>query len=236
MMKFERGDIQFPDPATHEFKDYVRIGDFYFESADIVGFGGEPSARNLIEAYKKGIFPWPMGGLPLPWFCPNPRAILDFSNLRIPRNVKRAMRDSTLRFTIDKAFDEVMRWCAAVDRGDGNGTWITEDFLANYGELHRVGVAHSFEAWNENNELVGGVYGVDAGGVFCGESMFFREPNASKLTLLFLIEQLSSRGATWMDIQTMSPHMEKLGAHEISRGEFLSRLHETQRKNLSLFD
>jgi leucyl/phenylalanyl-tRNA--protein transferase len=235
-MKFRTGDIQFPDPATHEFKDFVRIGDFYFESADIVGFGGESSVENLINAYKNGIFPWPIRGLPLPWFCPNPRAILDFSNLRIPRNVKRAMRDSTLRFTIDESFDQVMRCCATAERGDGNGTWITKEFEIGYGELHRMGSAHSFEAWNDNDELVGGIYGVDAGGVFCGESMFFREPNASKLTLLFLIEHLSSKGSTWIDIQTMSPHMEKLGACEISRTEFLSRLKETQEKEICLFD
>lgn len=236
MMKFESGDIRFPDPTTHRFQDFVRIGDFYFEAGDIIGFGGEPSVRNLTTAYRMGIFPWPMEGFPLPWFCPEPRAILDFSRLKISRNVKRAERDSKLRFTIDKAFDEVIRSCAESDRGDGQGTWITDDFLVSYSELHRTGMAHSVEAWNESGELVGGIYGVDAGGVFCGESMFFKEPNASKLCLLFLARHLSARDATFMDIQTMSPHMEKFGAEEIPRVEFLKRLRETQERNLRLFD
>jgi leucyl/phenylalanyl-tRNA--protein transferase len=234
-MIFQNGDIRFPDPITHVFPEYVRIGDFYFEAADVVGFGGHPTVTNLQSAYRKGIFPWPMAGLPLPWFCPDPRAILDFSRLKISRSLQRAMRDLSFRFTIDKEFEQVMRACAESNRGDGQGTWITDEFILNYSELNRLGIAHSVEVWNRSDELVGGIYGVDAGGVFCGESMFYRESNASKLGLVFLIEYLSQRGATWIDIQTLTPHMERMGAEEIRRERFLERLHETQKQGLKLF-
>ena len=236
-MIFQNGAIEFPDPSTHVFSKYVQVGDYYFDSLDIVGFGGEPSVENLRNAYRKGIFPWPMEGLPLPWFCPNPRAILDFGYLRSSRSVERAKKEeSRFRFSIDRAFGPVIAECARTVRGDGNGTWITKEFIANYTRLNQEGVAHSVEVWNEREELVGGIYGVDAGGVFCGESMFHHEPNASKLGLLFLIDHLMARGAEWMDIQTMSPHMERFGAHEIDRFAFLKRLTETQKKNLLLFE
>lgn len=235
-MRFEVGDIEFPEPSRHVFSDYERIGDYYFESEDIIGFGGFPSTHNLIAAYRKGIFPWPMEGLPLPWFCPDPRAILDFNHVRLSRSMLRAVRSSTFRFTIDSSFRDVMVACAEAERGDGNGTWITEEFISSYTSLHQEGLAHSVEVWNQEDDLVGGIYGVDAGGIFCGESMFYREPNASKLGLLFLIDHLKSRGSDWMDIQTMSPHMRKLGAEEITRSEFLRRLADTQARNLVIFD
>jgi leucyl/phenylalanyl-tRNA--protein transferase len=115
------------------------------------------------------------------------------------------------------------------------GTWITSDFEAVYNELHREGMAHSVEVWNPAGDLVGGLYGIDAGGVFCGESMFYKEPNASKLALLFLIDHLASRGSTWLDAQVMTPHMNALGAREISRKDFLTRLRQTQDLKLALF-
>ena len=235
-MRLEAGDIEFPEPSTHVFSDYEQIGDYYFESKDIIGFGGFPSTHNLIAAYRKGIFPWPMEGLPLPWFCPDPRAILDFNRVRLSRSLIRAMRNSSFRFTIDSAFRDVIVACAEAERSDGNGTWITEEFISSYTDLHHEGLAHSVEVWNQEGDLAGGIYGVDAGGVFGGESMFYREPNASKLGLLFLIDHLRSRGSDWMDIQTMSPHMLKLGAEEIPRSEFLRRLSETQTRNLIIFD
>ena len=113
-----------------------------------------------------------MEGLPLPWFCPDPRAILDFNHVRLSRSMLRAVRSSTFRFTIDSSFRDVMVACAEAERGDGNGTWITEEFICSYTALHQEGLAHSVEVWNQEDDLVGGIYGVDAGGIFCGESMF----------------------------------------------------------------
>ena len=225
----------FPDPRTYEFPEWVLFGDYFYYSKDIVSFGDELTVDNLKRAYRLGIFPWHVEGLPLPWYCPEKRAILDFADLHIPRSLDRARRKSGYTFTIDKEFGKVIRSCARVARKGEAGTWITSGFIRAYSDLHSAGVAHSAEAWNERGELVGGVYGVDAGGVFCGESMFHTETNASKLVLLFLIEHLRSRGATWLDAQVMTPHIRALGAREISRKNFLGKLRETQGSDLKLF-
>lgn len=227
--------INFPDPREHEFAEYAAVGNYYYHASDIIGFGGELTIENLQEAYPKGIFPWHIDGMPLPWFCPERRAILEFSNLHIPKSLAKAKRKTALRFTIDKDFPTVISNCAKSVRNLESGTWITPDFIRVYTELNQAGDAHSVEVWDEDGELAGGLYGVDARGVFCGESMFFEKPNASKLALLFLIEHLQSRGGSWIDIQVMTPHMEALGATEIDRLEFLDKLKSEQSKNLKLF-
>lgn len=192
------------------------------------------TVENLRRAYRRGIFPWHIENLPLPWFCPERRAVLEFADLHIPKSLERERRKTQFEFTIDRAFPKVIENCARVKRNHEAGTWITENFIRSYVELHEAGDAHSVEVW-ENKELVGGLYGVDAGGVFCGESMFHLRSNASKLALLFLIEHFQKRGATWLDAQVMTPHLEVLGAHEISRNEFLTKLEQTQAKGLQLF-
>ncbi|MFV0389913.1 MAG: leucyl/phenylalanyl-tRNA--protein transferase [Pyrinomonadaceae bacterium] len=225
----------FPNPKTYSFPQYARIGDADFFAPDIVNFGAPLTIKNLREAYRKGIFPWHIEGLPLPWFCPRWRAILRFSELHIPKSLGKESRKNKFVFTIDKAFSTVINACANVSRSDGAGTWITREYIEVYNKYFELGAAHSVEAWNENGELVGGLYGVDAEGVFCGESMFFLEPNASKLALLFVFEKLRSCGAEWMDIQVMTPHMERLGASEIYRADFLRLLESEQEKGLELF-
>lgn len=225
----------FPDPLKHRFAEWAIFGEFYYHASDIIGFGGELAVENLREAYQKGIFPWYIEGMPLPWFCPEKRAILEFENLHIPKSLAKARRRSSFSFTIDKDFESVISACAETPRNLEDGTWITKDFIRTYTELHKMGQAHSTEVWDEEGKLIGGLYGVDAGGLFCGESMFFRKPNASKLALLFLIEHLASRGASWIDIQVMTPHMKVLGAIEIDRIEFLTKLRSEQEKQLVLF-
>src|SRR5919112_884125 len=180
--------------APMEFPE-VRGSDF----GDIVAVGGSLHPVNLLAAYRRGIFPWPIEGWPLTWFCPRERAVLDFPRLHVPRSL------------------------ALAARPEQEGTWITREIYENYCALHRAGRAHSVEAW-EGDELVGGIYGVDAGGAFAGESMFYLRPNASKLALLFLLDHLKSRGLDWLDIQVMTPHMHALGAKLIGRDEFLDRL------------
>ena len=199
----------------------------------VVAFGGRPEPALLAEAYARGIFPWPVEGYPLLWFSPPERALLFFRELHVPRSLARERRRTRLTFTIDRAFERVIGTCARVERPDG-GTWITPEMIRGYREFHRRGGAHSVEAW-DGEELVGGVYGVDAGGAFAGESMFYRRPNASKLALLFLIEHLKGRGLDWLDIQVMTPHMRALGARLVSRDEFLQRLARTRRRGLKLF-
>jgi len=225
----------FPDPLTFNYPDWVQIGSYLFRSHDIISFGTPLTVENVREAYQKGIFPWHTDGLPLPWHCPEERAILEFADLHIPRSLAKARRHSALRFSIDRCFAEVMRECSLANRPGQFGTWITDEFEAVFTELHRRGFAHSIEAWNTGGDLVGGLYGIDAGGVFCGESMFYKQPNASKLALLFLIDHLRSRGSTWLDTQVMTPHLKALGAREIRRSDFLSKLAEMQNMELTLF-
>jgi leucyl/phenylalanyl-tRNA--protein transferase len=191
----------------------------------------------LISAYKHGIFPWPDSApfSPIPWVSPPRRAILEFADLHVPRNLRRSQRTlAGLRFTTDAVFEEVIRACAAAPRPGQRGTWITPPMISAYVEVHRRGHAHSVEAW-QGDTLVGGLYGITAGGVFTGESMFHRINDVSKLCVLHLIEHLRSRGATWLDIQQLTPHFALLGAREISRAEFLERLTKEQRRKTALF-
>jgi len=227
----------FPNPRDYPFPEWVLIGEYFYRADDIVAFGVPLKVENLKDAYRKGIFPWHIDGVPLPWFCPERRAVLEFEDLHVPRSLAKERKRSTFTFTIDKAFTEVMEACAISRRADqpGGGTWITSEFKRAYRDLCDEGLAHSVEAWDVEGNLAGGLYGVDAGGVFCGESMFFRRPNASKLALLHLIDHLRSRGATWLDAQVMTPHMEALGAKEISRDEFLDKLRRTQESGIKIF-
>ena len=224
-----------PDPSNHIYAEWTQLGQYMYRSRDVVDFGAPLTVDNVREAYRKGIFPWYTEGIPLPWHCPEQRAVLEFAELRVPRSLEKARRKGEFTFSIDRDFGSVIRECALAYRPGQGGTWITAEFEKVYGELHDLGMAHSVEAWNRHGELAGGLYGIDAGGVFCGESMFYKEPNASKLALLFLIDHLKERGSTWLDAQVMTPHMEMLGAREISREDFLSKLHETQSKRLALF-
>lgn len=225
----------FPDPLTYRYPEWVRIGEYLFRSYDVVSFGTPLTADNVREAYYKGIFPWYTEGIPLPWHCPERRAIIQFSDLKVPRSLEKEKKKQAFRFTIDTDFASVIHHCALSFRPGQYGTWITPEFEDVYNELHSQGLAHSVEVWNGRDELVGGLYGIDAGGVFCGESMFYKEPNASKLALLFLIGHLASRGSTWLDCQVMTPHMKALGAREVSRKEFLTKLRDTQDLKLELF-
>lgn len=225
----------FPDPRTYDFPDWVPVGEYMYYAHDIVAFDVPLNIANLKAAYSLGIFPWYIRGVPLPWFCPEKRAVLDFDELDVPRSLAKEGRKGLFTFSIDKDFRRVIESCSQMKRPDQGGTWITTDFIAAYCELHREGMAHSVEAWNADGTLAGGLYGVDAGGVFCGESMFYKQPNASKLALLFLIDHLRERSSTWLDVQVMTPHMKALGAKEIDREEFLVRLKESQKANRTIF-
>lgn len=211
---------RFPDPAQWR--------------GDIVAVGDHLDVDTLIEAYRKGIFPWPMEEIPLPWFSPRRRAVLHFDEIHLSRSLQRAVRQNTFIFTIDKAFEEVMKGCAETPRPGQDGTWILPEILEAYGLLHEKGVAHSVEVW-EGHALIGGVYGVDCGGAFTGESMFYRRPNASKLALLHLVDHLRQQGLDWLDIQVMTPHMKALGACLIPRREFLGKLRSAQLRGAKLF-
>ena len=200
----------------------------------IVAVGGDLHPESLLLAYRQGIFPWPVERMPLLWFCPAERAVLEFAALHLPRSLARARQHTTLRFTLDAAFPAVIRACAEAPRPGQDGTWITLQIVAAYTLLHRLGIAHSVEAWN-GDRLVGGLYGVAIDGAFAAESMFYREPNASKLALLYLIDHLRSRGLDWLDTQVLTPHVVRLGATAISRDVFLEKLARTRARGLVLF-
>jgi leucyl/phenylalanyl-tRNA--protein transferase len=213
--------IQFPDPRTAS-------------PEGIVAIGGDLHPDSVLAAYRQGIFPWPVEKLPLLWFCPAERGVLHFNQLHVPRSLARARRLTTCRFTFDRAFGPVIQACAETPRPGQHGTWITPAVITAYVRLHEMGIAHSVEAW-QDDRLVGGVYGVAVDGAFAAESMFYRHPNASKLALLHLIDHLRSHGLDWMDVQTLTPHMQRLGARLIPREDFLELLQQTRRRGLSLF-
>jgi len=215
--------VAFPDPEDTEENGLLAIG-------------GDLHPESLRLAYRSGIFPWPHADMPLLWFSPPQRAILDFAHLHTPRRLARLMRRCPFRITIDQAFDRVILACRSAVRPGQSRTWITQEMVTGYRKAHALGFAHSVEAWDEQGNLAGGLYGVDCGGVFAGESMFYHQPNASKLALLHLVGHLRERGSDFLDIQMMTPHLAALGAEVIDRKVFLRRLAATQSAGLRLFD
>ena len=194
------------------------------DSADengLVGIGADLLPGTLLLAYRSGLFPMPISGRsPIGWWSPDPRGVLALDRLRVTRSLRRSMRRYEVRF--DTAFEQVMRACANPDR---DGGWITDEIHIAYTELHALGWAHSIEAWDvETGMLVGGLYGVNINGLFAGESMFHREPDASKVALVGLVEELRRIGVVLLDVQWLTPHLESLGAEEIPRGEYLRKL------------
>lgn len=192
----------------------------------LLAIGGDLSVESLVLAYTNGIFPWPHDDTEILWFSPPTRTILRFDELHVPRSLRRFLRHSPFKVTMNTAFDEVIDRCSELkNRDDQTGTWITPGMKHAYSELHRAGFCHSLESWREDL-LVGGMYGVSIGRFFAGESMFYREPNASKVALLSAIGFLQSRGISWMDCQMTTALTEQLGAKEIGRDEYLALLKE----------
>ena len=189
----------------------------------ILDLSDDLRVERLLEAYSFGIFPWPHEDLPTLWYCPVERGVLDFADLHVSHSLKKFMHKNPYRVTFDHCFDVVIEACAKVPRPMQKGTWITPKLLKAYKEFHRAGYAHSVEVW-QDDELVGGLYGVYVAGVFCGESMFFVRDNASKVALLTLIEFLRGHGLMWIDTQMVTPALESFGGKYISRGDFLQRL------------
>ncbi len=229
----------FPDPAIESIDGIVAMGD-------------QLNVSTLFEAYSFGIFPWPHPELPTLWYSPDPRGVLDFSELHVGKSLRKFVRASPFKVTFNTCFRDVMLRCSEVPRPGQEGTWINSGLIRAYEEFHAAGYAHSVEVWSHDDSgeprgrksgsshlsgsqdskldradgrrLVGGLYGVYVAGVFSGESMFFSESNASKVALLSTIEMLQANGLTWMDIQMITPVTEALGGKYVPRGEFLRRL------------
>jgi leucyl/phenylalanyl-tRNA---protein transferase len=191
----------------------------------LLATGGELTAKRLLDAYRHGIFPWFNPGDPVLWWSPDPRMVLFPGEFKISRSLARVLRNGPHSVRIDTAFEQVMRACTAPRKGNQGGTWISEDMIAAYCALHRLGYAHSVEVWMAG-KLVGGVYGVSIGHMFYGESMFSLVSNASKIALAHLARQLERWQFGMIDCQMNTPHLASLGAREIPRREFIARLQE----------
>ena len=189
----------------------------------ILAFGGDLRPERLLLAYQNGIFPWYNEGEPIIWYCPEERMVLFPRELRISKSMRQVMRNKAYRITTNTAFEQVIDQCQNSPRKDQLGTWITDDMKQAYLKLHELGFATSIEVWHDE-ELVGGLYGIDLGHVFCGESMFSKESNTSKLAFIHLVQELQKKDYKLIDCQVYNEHLESLGAREISRDEFLGIL------------
>lgn len=201
------------------------------EPNGLLAFGGDLSAKRLLLAYKSGIFPWFSQNEPVMWWSPDPRGILPLDNFKCSKSLKKFVRNCDYQITINSAFNQVIDECATIPRND-SGTWITYDMINAYKNLHSLGHAHSIEVWNEDT-LVGGLYGIMVGKVFCGESMFHKVTNASKVAMFSLVEILKSQEAEFIDCQMQNPHLASLGCIEMPRDKFLIML---QQQSQQTFD
>ncbi|MGV0752847.1 leucyl/phenylalanyl-tRNA--protein transferase [Empedobacter brevis] len=199
------------------FPDYDEV-----TSEGILAIGGDLSPERLILAYQKGIFPWFNEDDPIIWWFPQDRFVLFPENLHVSKSMKKVFRDQTFSYTENKAFRDVVLNCSQVDRKNQDGTWITTDMIEAYCKLHEMGIAKSIEVW-QNNELVGGFYGVDMGEVFCGESMFARVSNASKAGFIQFVAKYHKKYKL-IDCQVYTEHLASLGAMEIPSDVFLDYL------------
>lgn len=200
--------------------------DLYFPPVDeasyegILAVGGDLSTERLLLAYRNGIFPWFNADEPILWWSPPERMVVVPQLYKVSKSMRNLLNQRKFDITFNKDFAAVIRNCQQIDRKDQDGTWITEDIIESYIKLHEMGFAQSVEVW-QNGELVGGLYGVDLGHVFCGESMFSKVPNASKIAFVTLVQHLKDNNYKLLDCQIHNDHLEKLGAFEISRDTFI---------------
>ena len=201
--------------------DKIDFPDYEFTTQEgVLALGGDLSEERLVYAYKNGIFPWFSEGDPIVWYCPHERMVLFTDEIRVSKSMQKIINKKEFVITENKAFKEVIYNCKNIDRSDGFGTWITDDMQQAYINLHEKGIAKSIEVWL-NDKLVGGLYGLEVGHIFCGESMFSKVSNASKLAFIHLVK---SKNYKLIDCQVYNDHLASLGAREIDRNTFLSIL------------
>ena len=210
MFLLDSEEIAFPDPALYDFE------------GGLLAMGGDLSPERIWFAYQNGIFPWFNPEDDILWWCPDPRFVLFPEDLKISKSMKKILREGKFTFTENKCFEEVMKNCQAAERKGQDGTWITDEMIKSYSSLHRYGKAKSIEVW-ENDELVGGLYGVDLGHIFCGESMFAKVSNTSKAGFIYFVEKYKNQYQL-IDCQIYTEHLASLGAKEIPKKEFLKIL------------
>jgi leucyl/phenylalanyl-tRNA--protein transferase len=186
----------------------------------IVAYGGDLSINRIMQGYSKGIFPWFNEEDPILWWSPDPRFVLQLDEFKISKSLAKTIKKNIFEVRFDTNFEQVIKGCAKAKRDDQEGTWITNDMIEAYCDLHQAGFAHSFESYYEG-ELVGGGYGVVIGDIFCGESMFALKSDASKVALVKLVEHLKKQSFRLIDSQVYTPHLERFGAKQIPRTQYL---------------
>lgn len=196
----------------------------------LVAVGGRLSEDWLLTAYSSGLFPWFNPGDPVLWWSPDPRMVLQPSQVHVSKSMRPMLNNKAFEFSFDENFEKVMRACARAPRSGQSGTWITDEMIEAYCNLHKIGMAHSAEI-HKDGKLIGGLYGVAIGGAFFGESMFSKQSNVSKLCFIRLCNWLYSKGFELIDCQVYSEHLARLGAHEIPRSTFIGRLKSALDKN-----
>ncbi len=189
----------------------------------MVAIGGDLAVNRLILAYKSGIFPWYSDDEPIIWYSLNPRMVLFLKEFKMPKSLKSLLKKEIYTVTFNQNFEEVINQCKNITRPDQPNTWITDAMKNAYIEFHKAGYAKSVEVW-KGDELVGGLYGVDLGNIFCGESMFSKESNASKIGLVYLVQKLKSENYQFIDCQMYTDYLASFGAREIPRNEFINYL------------
>lgn len=193
------------------------------DNEGLLAVGGDLSVERLILAYENGIFPWFNEGSAILWWSPDPRMVLFPKNIKISRGMRKVLKRSFFRLTMNTCFDEVVYECATIRRAGQEGTWITTEMRKAYSKLYELGFAKSYEVW-QDTKLVGGLYGIDLGHVFCGESMFSEVSNASKFAFIKIAQELEAKKYSLIDCQMNTPHLASLGAEEIPRADFIKIL------------
>ncbi len=192
-------------------------------SEGIVAIGGDLNPERVLLAYQKGIFPWFEEDSVIVWWSPDPRMVLYPENLKISKSLRKTIKDGRFKVTFNTCFEDVIKECAIIRREGQNGTWITQGMIKTYCKLHEMGYAKSVEVW-EHDKLIGGLYGIDLCPVFCGESMFSKISNASKVGFVYLVEKLKEENYNLIDCQIYTDHLASLGAEEIPRDKFVELL------------
>jgi len=207
------------------------------EPDGLLAVGGDLDPDRVLKAYRKGIFPWFNNDEPLLWWSPNPRFIILPSTFKISKSMRPIVRKYNYTVTVNKVFDEVIANCKLINRKDQQfDSWITDDMQQAYIQLHQLGHALSVEFWNENKELSGGLYGLLLGTVFCGESMFAKQSNASKIAFAHFANFLFNNGCKMIDCQTYTNHLQSFGGRNLSRSIFLKMLNKHQAKQMDFSD
>ena len=211
-------------PWLNDHEEFPPVETALTEPNGLLAAGADLSPERLLQAYRRGIFPWFSDSQPILWWCPDPRMVLFPAEFRMPRSLAKRLRRRDYEIRVDTAFKDVIRGCA-MPRRDGGGTWITPEMISAYCELHRLGYAHSVETWI-GGELAGGLYGIALGRTFYGESMFARADDASKIAFAHLVRQLQRWRFSMIDCQMNTAHLARFGAREIPRREFSRNLTE----------